>query len=606
MIKGAICNAPLMINEAEQTSGNTYKFKGVFTQCSTPEHKVINRNNRIYTEKEMLKHIGYLRDKIKNDNGLLGELDHPEGRFDISLKEASHIITDLWYDQNEHCVMGALRILDTPNGKIAQELIEQGYPIFVSSRAAGDVNEKTREVEIAQIFTYDIVCTPGFAEARLERVNESLSPAAVRYLETCSKPSVGSLNESLGVDNKEVQIFETNVDAQVDKKILESINTPVNMADICKPINEEEENKEEKKEEKSTGLPEMNLNPFETGEKKEVKDESPEKKEKIDDKKDISEEGEEGASEEENKEEGSEDKKEGEEKSEEDASEKRKLILNIVAKDTDGNVVRSDNETEKSDDESNSKAEENREKIIDIKANDSEEKSEEGSEEKKEGEEKSEESSDNNFEEDVKEAEEKKNKVAEETKKELDELDALLNSVQKQEAVKESIIRRYPFAISLSESNFAKFASLRPEKKKKCLDFIVEHNIFDIKSINELWMTPLNEEKRQQSNWLKLASQSDIQLYLNASLQEQNAIEEQAKYVILETRADVDDFWAKTGLRQRAQKQKMTEQFIQDYKVNSQAFMNDKKANPLGYDRDYVLMVENALMSDSAFGAYYN
>jgi hypothetical protein len=50
MIKGAISNAPLMINEAEQTSGNTYKFKGVFTQCSTPEHKVINRNNRIDTE----------------------------------------------------------------------------------------------------------------------------------------------------------------------------------------------------------------------------------------------------------------------------------------------------------------------------------------------------------------------------------------------------------------------------------------------------------------------------------------------------------------------------------------------------------------------------
>lgn len=119
---------------------------------------------------------------IKQSGSILGELDHPEGRFDIQLKEASHKITDLWYDQENHNVMGKLEILDTPNGKIAQELVEAGYPLFVSSRAAGDVDEKTHEVEIAQIFTYDIVCTPGFAEARLDRINESLGVNTMSYL----------------------------------------------------------------------------------------------------------------------------------------------------------------------------------------------------------------------------------------------------------------------------------------------------------------------------------------------------------------------------------------------------------------------------------------
>ena len=175
---------PLALMEALDSTPNSkkYIFAGVFTACSVPGHVVINRNNRSYPAKEMLRHLGYLREMIKTNGSILGELDHPEGRFDIQLKEASHKITDLWYDDKNYNIMGKLELLDTPNGKIAQQLIEAGYPLFVSSRAAGDVNEKTHEVEIAQIFTYDIVCTPGFAEAKLEQVNEKLGNKVTTYL----------------------------------------------------------------------------------------------------------------------------------------------------------------------------------------------------------------------------------------------------------------------------------------------------------------------------------------------------------------------------------------------------------------------------------------
>jgi hypothetical protein len=75
------------LNESiEQGSSNKYKFSGVFTACSTPGHTVINRNNRSYPEKEVLKHLSYLRKTIKEQGSILGELDHPEGRFDIQLK----------------------------------------------------------------------------------------------------------------------------------------------------------------------------------------------------------------------------------------------------------------------------------------------------------------------------------------------------------------------------------------------------------------------------------------------------------------------------------------------------------------------------------------
>ena len=95
-----VSNTPLkMLNESKTVdSSNKYIFSGVFTACSVPGHVVINRNNRSYPATEVLKHLTYLRESIKNQGCLLGELDHPEGRFDIQLKEASHKITDLWYD----------------------------------------------------------------------------------------------------------------------------------------------------------------------------------------------------------------------------------------------------------------------------------------------------------------------------------------------------------------------------------------------------------------------------------------------------------------------------------------------------------------------------
>ena len=113
---------PLVLNESIDSSPNNkkYIFSGVFTACSVPGHVIINRNNRSYPEKTVLAHLSYLRESIKENGCILGELDHPEGRFDVSLKEASHKITDLWYDQVNHNVMGKLEILDTPNGKIAQ------------------------------------------------------------------------------------------------------------------------------------------------------------------------------------------------------------------------------------------------------------------------------------------------------------------------------------------------------------------------------------------------------------------------------------------------------------------------------------------------------
>jgi hypothetical protein len=130
-----------------------------------------NNNQRIYEEKEYLPHLEYLQKKIEK-RSLMGELDHPE-KFDVALKNASHIVEALTYDPSKRELRIKVRLLDTPNGRIAKNLVDAGVPVSISSRAAGVV-ESDKKVKIKRIFTYDLVADPGFENAQLSRVNESL------------------------------------------------------------------------------------------------------------------------------------------------------------------------------------------------------------------------------------------------------------------------------------------------------------------------------------------------------------------------------------------------------------------------------------------------
>ena len=146
-------------------SDGSVVLEGVFTEIG-----VKNKNNRIYEEQEVLPHIKELQEKVKTSK-LLGELDHPKD-FDISLANVSHVIEDLHYDANKKQVLGRIRLLNTSKGKEAQALVNDGIPLHISSRAAGNVDESGR-VKIKKFFTYDLVADPGFANAELSRVNES-------------------------------------------------------------------------------------------------------------------------------------------------------------------------------------------------------------------------------------------------------------------------------------------------------------------------------------------------------------------------------------------------------------------------------------------------
>ena len=227
------------LNEAQE-QGPKYILEGVFAELDK-----LNRNQRIYPKNEYLKHLAYLRDDIKKGEPLLGELDHPDDRFEVKLKEASHRVIDLWYDEKQNVVMGKIELLNTPNGKLAQSIVDQGIPLHISSRAAGSVNADNT-VSIQQIYTYDLVCKPGFAGAVLHRVNESADAPKdtndVRnFLQSSYKMESMNAAPQYGFVNEDMSVSEIKASANLRNEAKElQINNQIeiNIEDMTKPLNE--------------------------------------------------------------------------------------------------------------------------------------------------------------------------------------------------------------------------------------------------------------------------------------------------------------------------------------------------------------------------------
>lgn len=179
-----------LIRENNGSAKKDYILGGTFT-----EFGVKNRNERIYTADKFIPALDELNERMTSLGVVYGEFDHPDV-FDTSLSRASHIITKANYVKESNLVSGEIRLLNTYWGKEAKALVDDGCPVFVSSRAAG-ITESDGTVSLKKLFTYDIVADPGFASAKM---------------------SVRNINESLGYnENSNFRIYEMSDESKINQ-----------------------------------------------------------------------------------------------------------------------------------------------------------------------------------------------------------------------------------------------------------------------------------------------------------------------------------------------------------------------------------------------------
>ena len=108
-------------------------------------------------EKEIKNYL-----KIVKDQRATGELDHPEDSV-VNLKNVSHLMVDVWWQGND--VMGKMKVLDTPSGRILKDLMNAGVKLGISSRGLGTVKEGRDGHDVVeedfQLICFDIVSEPS-------------------------------------------------------------------------------------------------------------------------------------------------------------------------------------------------------------------------------------------------------------------------------------------------------------------------------------------------------------------------------------------------------------------------------------------------------------
>jgi hypothetical protein len=157
-----------IISEGKGADKKLY-IEGVFLQG-----EIKNRNGRMYPISTLSREVNRYNENFIVKGRALGELGHPDGPT-VNLDRVSHKITCLTQEGNNF--IGKAQILNTPMGKIASSLLDEGVMLGVSSRGVGSLQttsegHKVVGEDFMLATAADIVADPSAPDAFVSGIME--------------------------------------------------------------------------------------------------------------------------------------------------------------------------------------------------------------------------------------------------------------------------------------------------------------------------------------------------------------------------------------------------------------------------------------------------
>ena len=203
------------IEQVEVIVENRNGKKNLFIEGVFLQGEIKNRNGRMYPMQTLAREVGRYNENFVDKGRALGELGHPDGPT-VNLDRVSHKIVSLKESGNNF--IGKAKILSTPMGKIASNLLGEGVKLGVSSRGVGSLS-KTNEgySVVGEDFTLataaDIVADPSAPDAFVDGIMEGKDwvwdgGILRERLATKTYKRINTLVDQHKLDEKKLSVFE--------------------------------------------------------------------------------------------------------------------------------------------------------------------------------------------------------------------------------------------------------------------------------------------------------------------------------------------------------------------------------------------------------------
>lgn len=145
------------INESSSNVSGKFVVKTILQKANTK-----NANQRVYSRDVLQREIDKYVEEFVKLKKAYGELDHSE-KMVVELKNVCLNVMEIWWEGDT--VWGNVEVLNTPSGKILQEILRSGLTVGISSRGTGSTTQIDEDTSVVDddysLLCWDAVSNPS-------------------------------------------------------------------------------------------------------------------------------------------------------------------------------------------------------------------------------------------------------------------------------------------------------------------------------------------------------------------------------------------------------------------------------------------------------------